>query len=109
MNEFDLDKFMAIAKIRGDGKRPYSASIFKYINSINKYEIVTLNLTSDRILTWLDDETITNKKRPSEDSLYLTEKTSISLASKSMDPTPTSEDTPIISRNTRSTKLTKET
>ena len=36
MNEFDLDIFMAIVKIRSDGKRPYSESIFKYINSINK-------------------------------------------------------------------------
>ena len=42
MNKFDLEIFMAIAKIRSDGKRPYSESIFKYINSINKYENVTL-------------------------------------------------------------------
>ena len=66
---------MAIAKIRGDGKRPYSKSIFEYINSINKYENVTLNFTNDRILTLLDDEIITNRKRSGENSFYLTEKT----------------------------------
>ena len=36
MNDFDLDIFMAIVKIRSDGKRPHSEYIFKYINSINK-------------------------------------------------------------------------
>ena len=51
MNKFDLEIFMAIAKIRSDGKRPYSESIFKYINSIKKYENVTLNFTNDHILT----------------------------------------------------------
>ena len=66
--------YMAIAKIRGDGKRPYSKSIFEYINSINKYENVTLNFTNDRILTLLDDEIITNRKRSGENSFYLTEK-----------------------------------
>ena len=56
MNEFDPDIFMAIAKIRGDGKRPYSESMFKYINSIiNKYENVTLKFTSDRILLLPDN------------------------------------------------------
>ena len=54
MNEFDLDIFMAIVKIRSDGKRPYSESIFK------------------RILTLLDDEIIANKKRSGDDSLYYT-------------------------------------
>ena len=56
MNESDLNIFMAIPKIRSDGKRPYSESTFKYINSISKYENVTLNFTNDRILTLLDDE-----------------------------------------------------
>ena len=56
MNEFDPDIFMSIAKIRGDGKRPYSESMFKYINSfINKYENVTLKFTSDRILLLPDN------------------------------------------------------
>ena len=68
---------MAIAKIRIDGKRPYSDSIFKYINSINKYENFALNFTNDCILTLLDDEIITNKKRSGEDSLYLAEKNKI--------------------------------
>ena len=95
---------MAIANIGSDGKRPYLESIFKYINSINKYENVTLNFTNDRILTLLDDEIITNKKWPGEDSLYLTEKTLRLLASKTMDPTPTYQDTSIISRNTGGTK-----
>ena len=40
MNEFDLDIFMAIAKIRSDGKRPCSEYIFKYINSVNKNEVL---------------------------------------------------------------------
>ena len=75
MNEFDLDVFVAIAKIRSDGKGPYSEFIFKYINSTNKYENVILNFTNDGILTLLDDEIITNKKRSGEDSLNLTEKT----------------------------------
>ena len=44
MSEFDLDIFMANAKIRSDRKRPYSKSIVKYISSINKYENVTVNL-----------------------------------------------------------------
>ena len=51
MNEFDLDIFMALAKIRIDGKRPCSKSVFRYINSINKYENVTLNFTNNPILT----------------------------------------------------------
>ena len=51
MNEFDLDIFMAIARIRIDGKRPCSKSVFRYINSINKYENVTLNFTNNPILT----------------------------------------------------------
>ena len=55
MNESDLNIFMAIPKIRSDGKRPYSESTFKYINSISKYENVTLNFTNDRILTLSDD------------------------------------------------------
>ena len=104
MNEFDLDIFMAIEKIRCDGKRPYSESIFKYINSIYKYENVTLNYTNDRILTLLDDEIIINKNRSGEDSLYLTEQTFRLLANKLMDPTPTSQDIPIISRNLGGTK-----
>ena len=54
MNEFDLYIFMAIAKIKSDGKRPYSESIFKYINSINKYENLTLNFKNDNILTFLE-------------------------------------------------------
>ena len=58
---------MEIAKIRGDGKRPYSKSIFEYINSTNK--------SNDRILTLLDDEISTNRKRSGENSFYLTEKT----------------------------------
>ena len=62
MNEFDLDIFVAIAKIRSDGKRPYSESIFKYINSIKKYENVTLSSTNDRILTLRDDKIITVKR-----------------------------------------------
>ena len=95
---------MAIAKIRSDGKRRCSESVFKYINSINKYENVTLNFTNDCILTLLDDEIITNKRRSGEDSLYLTEKTLRLLASKLMDPTSTSQDTPVISRNTGGTK-----
>ena len=66
---------MAVAKIRSDGKRPYWESIFKCINSINKYESVTLNFTNDSILTLLDDEIITNKRTSGKDSLYLTEKT----------------------------------
>ena len=86
MNEFDLDIFMAIAKIRSDGKIPYSESIFK------------------RILTLLDDEIITNKKRSGDDSLYYAEKTLRLLASKSLDNAPTSQDTPIIIRNTGGTK-----
>ena len=49
MDEFDLDIFAAIAKVRNHGKRPYSKSIFKYINSINKYENVILNFTNGRI------------------------------------------------------------
>ena len=65
---------MAIAKIRNDGKIPYSESIFRYINSINNYENVTLNFTNDRILTLPDVETITNEERSAEDSLYLTDK-----------------------------------
>ena len=60
-NDFDLDIYLAIAKIRSDGKRPYSESIFKYINSVKKYKSVTVNFTNDRILTLLDDEIITNK------------------------------------------------
>ena len=67
MNKFDLEIFMAIAKIRSDGKRPYSESIFKYINSIKKYENVTLNFTNDHILTLLYDKIIINKKRCGED------------------------------------------
>ena len=54
--------------------------------------------------TLLDDEIITNRKRSVEDSLYLTEKTLILLANKSMDPTRTSQDTSIISRITEDTK-----
>ena len=73
LNEFDLKIFLAIAKIRNDRKRPYSESIFKYINSINKYENVTLNFTNDHILTLLDDEIITNKKRSGGNHLYLTD------------------------------------
>ena len=99
MNEFNLDIFMTIAKIRSDGKGSYLESIFKYINSINKYENATLNFTNDRILTLLDDETIINKKRSGENSLYLTEKTLRLLASKLMNPNPTAHDTPAISRN----------
>ena len=38
ISEFDLDTFMAIAKIRSDEQRSYSESMFKYINSFNKYE-----------------------------------------------------------------------
>ena len=49
MDEFDLDIFAAIAKVRNHGTRPYSKSIFKYINSINKYENVILNFTNGRI------------------------------------------------------------
>ena len=79
MNEFDLDVFVAIAKIRSDGKGPYSEFIFKYINSTNKYENVILNFTNEGILTLLDDELITYKKRSGEDSLNLTEKTWILL------------------------------
>ena len=77
---------MAIAKIRSDGKIPYSESILK------------------RILTLLDDEIITNKKRSGDDSLYYAEKTLRLLASKSLDNAPTSQDTPIIIRNTGGTK-----
>ena len=104
MNKFDLEIFIAIAKIRSDGKRPYSESIFKYINSIKKYENVTLNFTNDHILTLLYDKIIINKNKAGEDSLHLTEKTLKLLASKLMDPTPTLQDTPIISRNPGGTK-----
>ena len=95
---------MAFAKISSDGKRPYLKSIFKHINCINKYESVTLNFINDRVLTLLDDEIITDRKRSGEESLYLTEKTLRLLASGSMDPIPTSKDTPIISRNTEGNK-----
>ena len=104
VNEFELDIFMAIVKIRSDEKRPYLESIFIYISSINKYENFTLNFRNDRILILLDDEMIIDKKRSGRDSLYLTEKTLRLLASKSMDPTPTSQDTSIIVRNLRRTK-----
>ena len=104
MNEFDLEIFMAIAKIRRDGKRRYSESIFKYINSIKKYENVTLNFTNDHILTLLYDKIIIKKNKAGEDSLHLTEKTLKLLASKLMDPTLTLQDTPMISRNPGGTK-----
>ena len=104
VNEFELDIFMAIVKIRSDEKRRYLESIFIYISSINKYENFTLNFRNDRILILLDDEMIIDKKRSGRDYLYLTEKTLRLLASKLMDPTPTSQDTSIIVRNLRRTK-----
>ena len=58
MNEFDLNIFIAFAKIRSDGKRPLSESIFKYLKSINKYGNVTLNFTNNCSLTLIDDEII---------------------------------------------------
>ena len=104
INEFDLDTFMAIAKIRRDGKIPYSEFMFKYINSIKKSENFTSNFPNDRILTLLDGEIIANKKRSGEDSLYRATKTLGLRISKSMDPIPNFQNTSIMSRNTGGTK-----
>ena len=84
---------MAIAKIRNDGKIPYSESIFRYINSINNYENVTLNFTNDRILTLLDVETITNEEVSRGFLVPNRQETFRLLISEVMDPTPTSQET----------------
>ena len=102
MNEFELNIWQLRKSEMVD--KAYSESIFRYINSISKYGNITLHFTNDRILTLLDDEIITNEKRSGQDSLYLTDKEFKLPTSKSMDPTPTSQDTHIISRNTRGTK-----